>query len=316
MEDDKEKDDNIRPVRLEKGGLCGTFIALSSKPIKNFVRSTICIEEAGKVRKIISVSASKKDGSINVFFPYFSSNEAYIFQHKHIYGKTTVEKKQVTSEYVVDRTTKLSIHRSGFSQLSGNGILSGIDEITGRPRGIGVFSSPLDTPVWSGPTFSMVCWGIDHFAVLDKKENNQQYIILNKEKNNFTQRRLGDNKELNAYVFEFFIFPKKANDFVYEWEQDGNPYIEHTIHNYRPDPGATFSHPVLDIKNFDGVLAVFPVLMHRSVKNSATGYSIHSPGGSDCIHDKEKTGNNFHLLCPRNLAFGAGNRELENLEYK
>ena len=198
--------------------------------------------------------------------------------------------------------------------MSGNGILSGIDK-TGNPRGIGVFSSPLDRPVWSGPTFVFQCWGLDvGFEKLDKRKAGVQYIVLDKNKDDFVERENVKNKKPNTYVLDFFIFPKEANQFVYDYK--GEPFINHIIENYLFSPGDFFAHPVLDLKYFNGVVCVFPALMWTQfAKESKCGYGIGSPGGSDNIHDKTETGNNFHLLCPRRK-FYSMTESVDRLEYE
>jgi len=302
-----------RFISLNKGGLVNAFVGVSSRPEKSFKRSVLCIKENGSIYKIISTCSNKKDGSLNVFFPYCKESKSYIFRHLYKYsgGITKVNKDQITKEYIVDKTTKLSIHRSGFVQLSGNGIISGIDRTTGLPKGVGVFSSPLDTPVDSGPTFSFQCWGIsEQFELLKKQDKDCQYIILDRNKD-FTEKLILKDRKTNCYSFEFFIFPKEANSFVFEHEN--KPFINHKIANYIFQPGAQFTHPVLDIKFFKEVVCVFPSLTQVDF-SSSFGYMLNSPGGADTINDESKTGNNFHLICPRSAISTKGDN-VEKLEY-
>ena len=316
MPKESKSTNNTRYIMLQKGSYVSTIIGVSSSKIKDCERAIVCIREGDKIYKAVSVSANKKDGGINVFFPYCKEKEAYIFQHKHKYksGWQKIKKSQIKKEFTVDKTTKLSIHKSGFVQLSGKGILSGIDEKTGRPKGIGVFSSPLDNPVESGPTFAFQCWGLnDKFELLAKRKKGVQYIILDKKKDDFTERQFGRDKKSNTYLLEFFIFPKEANQFVYDYNDE--PFINHIIYNYLHAPGAIFAHPVLDLKYFNGVICVFPVLLWTHfTKESETGYNVGSPGGSDCIHNKSTTGNNFCLICPRGTSYST-NKYLDKLEY-
>lgn len=303
-------------IRIEKGMPISTLVGVSPNIEKNFNRSIICIKEKDKVYKIISVNANKADGSLNIFFPYCKEKKAYIYRHIHKYkaGIQKIKKTQITKEYTVDIFSKLSIHRSGFVQLSGNGIKSGIDKSTGLPKGIGLFSSPLNTPVNSGPTFSFQCWGVENnFEILQKKNKEDQYIVLEIKNSDFTERIMTKNKIPNSYVLEFFIFPKEANNFIYEFKNE--PYIDHIISNYIHNPGGLFAHHVLDIKNFKEVLCVFPATIYIEFdKLSPFGYMLNSPGGSNHINDKSKTGNNFHLVCPRSLDIFK-NANIDNLEF-
>ena len=105
-------------------------------------RTVICIRENGKIYKIISIAASEKDESIYAFFNYCDRNDAYVtrFEHRNRRGGAQlIDPSQTTHEFLVNSNAKLSIHKSGFVQLSGDGIKSGVDPQSGRPKGIGVF---------------------------------------------------------------------------------------------------------------------------------------------------------------------------------
>lgn len=302
---------------LNKGLSANMLYGKSDKKPKSYKRAVICIQKKDKIYKILSISSSK-DESINVFFPYCKEKEAYVMQFKHTYkaGEQKIRKGDIVKEFIIDKNSKLSIHKSGFVHLSGKGILSGIDEKTGKPKGIGVFSSPLDNPVRSGPTFGFQCWGLENgFELLSKQKNSDQYIILDKDRNDFTKRKwFKKDIALNTYLLEFFIFPKEANEFIYEYKD--NPFIDHEIDNYSHDSGARFAHPVLDLKYFSGVVCVFPVLVWTQFPDeSKCGFITGSPGGSEYEDDKLKTGYNFTLVCPRKETFQMSESNLEKLEY-
>lgn len=272
---------------------------------KIYERSVVCIRENEKIYKVISICASEKDESIYAFFNYCARNDAHIvrFEHRNRRGGAQkIDPSQNTHEFIVDSDAKLSIHKSGFVQLSGNKIESGVDKITGKPKGIGVFSSPLDTPIASGPTFGFQCWGVDKgFNELTSRKKGVQYIILDRAENDFREREIEKDKQSNTYILEFFVFPKEASKYVYEY-RDRGPYINHIIHNYLHDPGALFGHPVVDLRFFGGVIAISPFWNWTGfADDSEFGYCIGSPGGADSIHDQTKAGYQFFLLCPRSI---------------
>lgn len=302
--------------------MVSTIFGISEDEEKSFNRTYICIEKENKIYKILSLLASKKDGSVSVFFNYCKEKEAFIFRHKRAHHKPGVhhiDKSKITDEFSiefdVDKNAKLSLHQSGFVQLSGNGILSGIDSVSGKPKGVGVFSSPLSAPVSSGPTFGSVCWGIEKgFELLEKQDPKAQYLIL--KESDFTKRYINENRNLNSYVLEFFIFPKEANNYIYDHE--GKPYINHAMPNYFHDPGALIAHPVLDIKFFEGVIAVFPVVQWTGLAEKCEcGYSLASPGGTNIQSDPDNTIYSFHLICPRgDMPSFLGDSKVKNLQYK
>jgi len=283
-----------------------------SSLIKNYKRTVVCIKEEDTIYKVIAASSSR-DGSINFFFPYCKRKDAFVFQHTHIYkgGSQEIKPTQIRREFIIDKECKLSIHKSGFVQLSGNGILSGI-EWNGKPKGVGIFSSPLSKPVFSGPTIGFQCWGVNKgFKKLISRKKDVQYIIL--DQNDFHPRMIEHRKDGHSYTLEFWVFPKEANEFVYEFK--GEPFINHIIPNYIHSPGAIFVHQVLDIK-FDGVLCIFPLLDPWKF-DSDYGFIIGSPGGSDCKYRRMKKEKHlFRLVCPRVNSLPKVKDNPPGLEYK
>lgn len=297
---DRKKDADIIRTRMRfKGRPVNITIGLSLN-IKRNKRAVVCIKENNKIYKVIAVK-SGSDGSINALFPYCKDKKAYVFQYIHDYkpGAQKIFPHQIKKEYIVNDQSKLSIHKTGFVQLSGEGILSGFDVFNGKPRGIGLFSNPLDYPVFTGPTFGFQCWGVANgFEELTTRRSDTQYLVL--EKSDCHPEVFDHHIDLNSYSLEFWIFPKQANNYVYEY--DGESYIDHTIGNYIHHPFATFTHPVLDIKGFNGVLALFAKTNWCQYANeSEFGYSLGSPGGIGSKYEKNsKQKHSFRLLCPRN----------------
>lgn len=305
---------------FNKGSWVSTIFGISEGQEKGFIQAYICIEENGQIYKVLSLLASRRDGSLSVFFDYCKEKQAYVFRHRHTYkpGPQHIDKSRITDEFeiefTVDKKAKLSLHQSGFVQLSGKGILSGIDSKTGRPKGVGVFSSPLNTPVASGPTFGFVCWGLKNgFELLKDRDQQVQYVVLKGQ--DFEKRYIQQGKPLNSYILEFFLFPKEANKYVYE--HDGRPYINHFLPHYHHKPGVLLAHPVLDIQYFDGVVAVFPAKQWTGfAEKKESGYSLGSPGGSDDQFDKKKSGYNFHLICPMDKSMSLSEEGRRTLEYR
>ena len=65
-----------------------------------------------------------------------------------------------------------------------------------------------------------------------KKHTNaiksQRSLSVNKDKE---ERHIegGQDKQLNSYILEFFVFPKAANKLVYEYQ--GSPHMNYIAHN-------------------------------------------------------------------------------------
>ena len=252
---------------------------------------------------MVSIVASKKDGSLSVLFNYCKAKNAYSVRHRFRYipGKSIVRKDEVIHEFKfdleVDMTAKVSLHQSGFIQLSGKGINSGIDEETGHPKGVGVFSRPLATPVNSGPTIAFSCWGVSKgFELLGQRKPGVQYIIF--KESDFIPRNNGLGKS-NTYHLEFFIFSEEANNSIYEYEDA--PYLNYVADNYIHNPGAVFAQPVLDLSFFKGVISVCPFLGYTQFAGEHPyGYLINSPSGTDSLESIDGPQSMFHVICPRN----------------
>ncbi len=106
------------------------------------------------------------DGSYYITSPYHPSQEALLAKMTINYA---LQEMKIPFEQAVDlasaeddeKRIKLSHHRSGLIQFSGQGIVSGQDS-EGNIRGVGVMSWPLDEPV-IGPAFCVAIRGVEEF---------------------------------------------------------------------------------------------------------------------------------------------------------
>jgi hypothetical protein len=177
--------------------------------------------EAHKTRKITKIMPYK-DGGFTVLVPYHAERKGFLVKHPAKYGSGThTILHSECIEYSVKDRVKLSFHKDGFIQFSGENsgtILSGRDPNTGEPKGLGPFISPLfESQIKSGPTFAISCWGLEDFPEIKTPEKSQlnfleeDYYYLYSNPNNW-----------NTYMIEGWIFPeqywagikKKDNDFV------------------------------------------------------------------------------------------------------
>jgi len=161
---------------------------------------TIAFDDPSGPRAIAKLVGAR-DGGVTVLFPY----------HRHTEGmitKVTAQAGQLAGPvrtspqtlYRVSGRIKLSIHASGFVQLSGEppaAVISGIDG-QGHPKGFGVFSAPLTDPIQSGPTTIIVAYGLSEFQLAQPSrsvlfdEGDVEYAWPNS----------------NAYAFHVWLFPR------------------------------------------------------------------------------------------------------------
>ncbi|SOJ54606.1 hypothetical protein MSIMFB_02095 [Mycobacterium simulans] len=127
----------------------------------------------GKLRALCKIQ-TLADGGYSVLCPYHSAREGWLFKLPLGLGHRPAAPTLVSVEYAVhysasDRV-KLSHHRDGLVQFSSEvkgRIKSGINPLTGQPRGIGVFSGPIDHGVPSGPAFGVTAWGMNSYMEIE-----------------------------------------------------------------------------------------------------------------------------------------------------
>jgi hypothetical protein len=120
------------------------------------------------LRKITKV-APYAEGGFAAMLPYHSARRGLLAKMSVDYNEPGghIVKREDMTEYGATDRVKLSYHADGFVQFSGEQqgkIVSGRDEATGEPKGLGIMSSPIDTPISTGPTFSIVAWGLKDFT--------------------------------------------------------------------------------------------------------------------------------------------------------
>jgi hypothetical protein len=119
-------------------------------------------------RKITKIIGLNGDG-FSVLAPYHQARSGYLFKlpvDPSIQGPYQIPWEEAVG-FTADDRVKLSYHTDGFAQFSSERagqITSGRDPTTGQPRGLGLITHPLKTPIWSGPSVGVTVWGIDEFA--------------------------------------------------------------------------------------------------------------------------------------------------------
>ncbi len=106
---------------------------------------------------------------------------------------------------------KITHHRSGFVQYSGDGVVSGLDE-DGNPRGVGVFSRPLDD-VGTGPVFGAGVQGITELEETNKCSKHDLLVSVDE-----IPKWPGGN----GVMLEIHYFKPAVRRFVYKDAQGRN----------------------------------------------------------------------------------------------
>jgi hypothetical protein len=170
-------------------------------------RWTIAIRPADgqqprKITKIIGLNGA----GFSVLTPYHKARSGYLC-------KMPVDPKiqggyqrswDDTIGFTAEDRVKLSYHTDGFAQFSSEGtgrIKSGRDPVTGEPKGLGLFTHPLEDPIWSGPSVGVTLWGLDEFE--ETKERDEPLVF---EPSDFYYRGCTPD-EANAWILSIYPFP-------------------------------------------------------------------------------------------------------------
>lgn len=161
-------------------------------------------QEPRKITKIISLNGA----GFSVLAPYHKARSGYLYKapvdrKKLLQGGYQVPWDEIVGFTAEDRV-KLSYHTDGFAQFSSEKpgrIRSGRDPATGEPKGLGLFTHPLKTPIWSGPSVGVTVWGIDEFE--ETKERDKPLVF---EPSEFYYRGCTPD-EANGWFLSIYAFP-------------------------------------------------------------------------------------------------------------
>lgn len=246
----------------------------------------ICIKKDNVIYKVTTIILLS-DGSFKIDVPYCYYNEGLLVKHKMDYSEKVswIATSDLSQKFKAEIRPQLSIHASGFVQFSGTGINSGINHETGKAKGIGIFSAPLDTPIASGPTAGCSIWGIEHYLKI--KKIDEEHVLF--EEKDFINRiykdlpkESEDNSILNSYLFEIFVFPENLADRICKTENGEE--LTHRFWNYYESPGAIITFPIIRLQNHSSFLGIVPFKVYSGFAQKAKyGFHIGSPSGTDVL---------------------------------
>jgi hypothetical protein len=158
-----------------------------------------------KITKIIGLNG----GGFSVLVPYHKAKSGFLYKLP-VDPKTDLGPGERWVPYAEcvgftarDRV-KLSYHTDGFAQFSGETpgkIISGRDPATGEPKGLGLFTRPLTSPIRTGPSVGVTIFGIDDFEAVTGRDDP---LIF--EPSDFYYRGTTP-EEANAWILSIYAFP-------------------------------------------------------------------------------------------------------------
>jgi hypothetical protein len=242
---------------------------------------TIAINDNGRIYEITKLVFGR-DGSYMVMVPYHSANKGFLFKMSipHIPNDKQVFIQH--SEFIIDSGTiedkriKLSHHRDGFVQFSGEGVTSGTDK-NRKPKGIGIYSWSLDKPAF-GPSFIIAFYGLDDF----KHDTPNEPIVLNQNDIVFELEELSPSLG-SGFVLEGFYFPPTARRFVKSYGNNHVLQIKHPT-GLIMDLTVAISDP--KTCNYPGIIGLHLYRSNVNIEGQTSGYIMSS--ATEFVPSKKK----------------------------
>lgn len=239
-------------------------------------RYTIAIRsEASQVaRKVTKIIGLQGNGS-SVLAPYHKARSGYLFkmpvdpQAKGVWSIPWDE----TIGFTAESHVKLTYYTDGFVQFSSEKpgeIISGRDPMTGEPKGLGLFTCPLESPIWSGSSVGVTLWGLDDFEPLDASDN--EALVFEPRHYHY---RACTPTDANAWKLEFHTFPSEVIPPI-RWEE-GHFLLDVAI---EPLNGPLISVKRLSILHLPKEKVFLGVAINRFIHGfpSISGWVFSGPG--------------------------------------
>jgi hypothetical protein len=174
--------------------------------------TAIVIKSRAGLRRVCKVICLA-DGGFSVTAPYHQARAGTLLRapwNRSNVGHFDVPFSAVKPFSASDRV-KLSYHPDGFVQFSGeknSKIISGRDKLTREPRGLGLVTNALNTPVQSGPSVGCGVWGLQDFSAWTYRTNES--ALLFDDDDFYCEPRDPERHATcrDGFHISFFVFPR------------------------------------------------------------------------------------------------------------
>ena len=156
-----------------------------------------------------------KDSSFAIDVPYHKDQRGYFIKLKtpkecFMGGKHVVPKENTLESFTSTKNAKLTFHKSGFVQFSGEGWLrSGL--LNGLPKGLGIDTYSLENPI-DDLIANIVCWGLDGFESTDKYPvaRGKSAVLVFGSNNMVHEDYLIHQGDIPGFLFQFVYHAAKS----------------------------------------------------------------------------------------------------------
>lgn len=258
--------------------------------------TTIAIETSALVspRRIVKI-VPYPAGGFAVTVPYHTANQGFLAKVPVDYkaNRSTVGRPDLIERYHASDRVKLSYHKDGFVQFSGENpskILSGRDSQTLEPKGLGLVTQPPSDPIKTGPSFVVIVWGLDEFESLPAGKSAE--VFTDQE----CYERDYPVDDANGWLVEGFVFPRRFWAGVRN--QGGRRVTSRMFRDFEAS-GAVLEMRVIDLPRQPSFLAL--LVSRLKVEYSCpSGFNMGGPG----VRRPDDTGTNLIAVYPSKAAGG------------
>jgi hypothetical protein len=178
------------------------------------------LDEESKYRKFFKIIPYRSGGFAIVLPKFVDSQTGRLEKTLVTYENmgTHIETKRDESEqYGANDIVKFSYHTDGFVQFSSttnDKIVSGRNP-DGTPKGLGVFSWPLNNPISTGPSMSMTIWGLDRLSEETENKVDKRYLFEVGKASPHPKATYKRDDEL-AFAMAMYIIPNSIRGDIHE----------------------------------------------------------------------------------------------------
>jgi hypothetical protein len=269
---------------------------------------TIAVRPAtGQACRNITKIIGLNGGGFSVLAPYHKARSGFLFKlpvEPDVLltpGEFAVSWDDVVGFTAEDRV-KLSYHTDGFAQFSSETpgrIISGRDPSTGQPKGLGLLTHPLRTPIWSGPSVGVTVWGLEEFE--ETAQDNAPLVLF--EPDEFYFRGCTPN-EANGWILSIYAFP--INVIPPVRFHGGSMVIDAAIEGLNGSLAAVVRLKVIHLREERVFLGVF---VNRVITSfvSKSGWCLQGPGD----YTRDRKGHVLMGIYPREMIPVGGRGSLD-----
>lgn len=173
--------------------------------------TTVVVAHEGCRRRVCTV-LPLPDGGFAVAVPHHKARTGSLMKMPLLRQTGSVDVHvAATVPFHASERVQLSYHPDGFVEFSGEGesrIVSGRDDRTGEPKGLGLVSRPLESPIQSGPSVACSVWGLADFD--EWTGGRAERAVVFEEADFYEEPDDGQSRAVTpGYSVSMFVFPPR-----------------------------------------------------------------------------------------------------------